>query len=170
MLSIVTLNSSTDCGALIAMFPIINVLYECFYFNFLFAIQLLGIYQDLQSYCFLWTISLRILILHLRFLEVHQNHSLMRKYCYHLQICKVNTLSRSLRNILNNIGPNTEPCDTPDNKVWTKLKASWVFTFCFQRLRYKYIKVAVFKLNDNSIPSKAVCTSCFYSQIPTMNK
>ena len=53
--------------------------------------------------------------------------------------------SRSSRNILNNIGPNIDPCGTPDSNVRKLLKALLIFYFCFLRLRYEYMKVTVFR-------------------------
>ena len=46
-----------------------------------------------------------------------------------------NVESRSLRNILNNIGPNTDPCGTTDSNVRKSLEKLLTFTFCFLRLR-----------------------------------
>ena len=40
-----------------------------------------------------------------------------------------NVESRSLRNILNNIGPNIDPCGTPDSNVRKSLKKLLTFTF-----------------------------------------
>ena len=57
-----------------------------------------------------------------------------------------NVESRSLRNILNNIGPSIDPCGTPDSNVRKSLKTLLTFTFCFLRLRYEYMKVTVFRL------------------------
>ena len=45
--------------------------------------------------------------------------------------------SRSLRNMLNNIGPNIDPCGTPDSNVRKSLKKLLTFTFCFLNLRYE---------------------------------
>ena len=45
--------------------------------------------------------------------------------------------SRSLRNILNNIGPNIDPSGTPDSHVRKSLKKLLIFTFYFLRLRYE---------------------------------
>ena len=47
-----------------------------------------------------------------------------------------NVESRSLRNILNNIGPSIDPCGTPGSNVRKPLKTLLTFTFCFLRLRY----------------------------------
>ena len=55
-----------------------------------------------------------------------------------------NVESRSLRNILNNIGPSIDPCGTPDSNVRKSLKTLLTFTYCFLRLRYEYMKVTVF--------------------------
>ena len=52
-----------------------------------------------------------------------------------------NVESRSLRNILNNIGPNIDPCGTPDSNVRKSLKKLLTFTFCFLRLRYVAVGV-----------------------------
>ena len=57
-----------------------------------------------------------------------------------------NVESRSLRNILNNIGPSLDSCGTPDSKVRKSLKKLLTFTFCFLRLSYEYMKVTVFRL------------------------
>ena len=46
-----------------------------------------------------------------------------------------NVESRSLRNILNNIGPNIDPCGTTDSNVRKSLEKLLTFTFCFLRLR-----------------------------------
>ena len=46
-----------------------------------------------------------------------------------------NVESRSLRTILNNIGPNTDPCGTTDSNVRKSLEKLLTFTFCFLRLR-----------------------------------
>ena len=48
-----------------------------------------------------------------------------------------NVESRSLRNMLNNIGPNIDPCGTPDSNVRKSLKKLLTFTFCFLHLRYE---------------------------------
>ena len=48
-----------------------------------------------------------------------------------------NVESRSLRNILNNIGPNIDPCGTPDSNVTKSIKKLLTFTFYFLRLRYE---------------------------------
>ena len=45
--------------------------------------------------------------------------------------------SRSLRNILDNIGPKIDPSGTPDSNVRKLLKQLLNFTFCFLRLRYE---------------------------------
>ena len=45
-----------------------------------------------------------------------------------------NVESRSLRNILNNIGPNIDPCGTPDSNARKSLKKLLTFTFCLLRL------------------------------------
>ena len=45
-----------------------------------------------------------------------------------------NVESRSLRNILNNIGPNIDPCGTTDSNVRKSLEKLLTFTFCFLRL------------------------------------
>ena len=46
-----------------------------------------------------------------------------------------NVESRSLRNILNNIGPNIDSCGTTDSNVRKSLEKLLTFTFCFLRLR-----------------------------------
>ena len=48
-----------------------------------------------------------------------------------------NVESRSIRNILTNIGPNIDPCGTPDSNERKSLKTLLAFTFCFLRLRYE---------------------------------
>ena len=45
-----------------------------------------------------------------------------------------NVESRPLRNILNNIGPNIDPCGTPDSNVRKPLKKLLAFTF-FSRFK-----------------------------------
>ena len=45
--------------------------------------------------------------------------------------------SGSFRNILNNIGPNIDPCGTLDSNVRKSLKKLLTFTFRFLRLRYE---------------------------------
>ena len=48
-----------------------------------------------------------------------------------------NVESRSLRNILNYIGPNIAPCGTPNSNVIKSLKKLLTFTFSFLPLRYE---------------------------------
>ena len=57
-----------------------------------------------------------------------------------------NVESRSLRNILNNIGLSIDSCGASDRNVRKSLKTLLTFTFCFLRLRYVYIKVTLFRL------------------------
>ena len=59
-----------------------------------------------------------------------------------------NVESRSLRNILNNIGPSIDPCGTPDSNVRKSLKTLLIFTFCFLHFSYEYMKVTVFRLKS----------------------
>ena len=45
--------------------------------------------------------------------------------------------NKSLRNILKRIGPNTDPCSTPDKMFWKALKVKILFilTFCFRSFK-----------------------------------
>ena len=51
------------------------------------------------------------------------------------KLCKSDFLlhrNESLRNILKRIGPNIEPCGTPDKIFWNALKMLFILTFCFR--------------------------------------
>ena len=43
--------------------------------------------------------------------------------------------SRSLRNILNKIGPSIEPCDTPDIIISKRLEILLIHTFCLRSFK-----------------------------------
>ena len=52
-----------------------------------------------------------------------------------LKLCKSDFLmhrNKSLRNILKRIGPNIEPCGTPDKMFWNALKTLFILTFYFR--------------------------------------
>ena len=70
-----------------------------------------------------------------------------------------NVENRSLRNILNNIGPSIDPCSTRDSHVRKSLKTLLTCTFCFLQLRYEYMKVTVFRLRPQAC-SFAISKSC----------
>ena len=55
--------------------------------------------------------------------------------------------NRSLRRILKRIGPNTEPCGTPDKMFWNALKMLFILTFYFRSFKYEFRKVTVPKLS-----------------------
>ena len=46
-----------------------------------------------------------------------------------------------MNKILDKIGPNMEPCSTPDKSIWKKLPVSLISTPCFLRLKYEYANV-----------------------------
>ena len=67
--------------------------------------------------------------------------------------------NRSLRNILKRIGPNIEPCGTPDKMFWKALEMLFILTFCFRSFKYEFRKVTVPKLNPSAW-SLAMSQSC----------
>ena len=51
--------------------------------------------------------------------------------------------NRFLRNILNKIGPSTEPCGTPDRIFSKRLEILLIDTFCFRSFKQVKRKVTV---------------------------
>ena len=66
------------------------------------------------------------------------------------KLCKSDFLmhrNKSMRNILKRIGPNIEPCGTPDKIFWNALKMLFILIFCFRSFKYEFRKVTVSKLS-----------------------
>ena len=51
--------------------------------------------------------------------------------------------SKSFRNILNNIGPNAETSETPDNKICKEVKSLQICTFSYIYI-YIYIYICIY--------------------------
>ena len=62
------------------------------------------------------------------------------------KLCKSDFLmyrNKSLRNALKRIGPNKEPCGTPDKMFWNALRILFILTFCFQSFKHEFRTVTV---------------------------
>ena len=59
----------------------------------------------------------------------------------------VKVLKVAMRRVLKRMGPNIEPCDTPDKIFWNALKMLFIPTFCFQCFKYELTKVTLSKIS-----------------------
>ena len=64
------------------------------------------------------------------------------------------------------IGPNIEPCGTPDKIFWNALKMLFILTFCFRSFQYEFRKVTVSKLSPQAW-SLAMSKSCGIQSSPS---